>query len=70
MSKLSEKNDNNREILKCDYIRYSPSELSMRNTANSESYINIHRGDAVNFLLHSLLDLSFDVFHAANPDNR
>ena len=58
------------DILKCDYIRYSPSELSLINTANSQSYINIPRGDSVISLLNSFLDLNFDVFHAANPDNR
>ena len=70
MFKLSEKYDINRDILKCEYIQYSPSELSMINTANSQSYINIPRRDAVNSLLNSLFDLNFDVFHAANPDNR
>ena len=42
----------------------------MINTDNSQSYINIPRVDAVNSLLNSPLDLSYDVFHAANPDNR
>ena len=70
MFKLNEKYDVNRDILKCDYIRYSPSELSTINTANSQSYINIPRGDAVKTLLNSFLDLNFDVFHAVNPDNR
>ena len=40
------------------------------NTGNSQSYINIPRGDAVNTLLNNLLDLNFDVFHAVKPDNR
>ena len=56
--------------IKCDYKRYSPSELSLINTANSQSYLNTPRGDAVNFLLNGLLDLNFDVSHAANPGNR
>ena len=42
----------------------------MINTANSQSYINIPRGDSVISLLNSFLDLNFDVFHAADPDNR
>ena len=42
----------------------------MINTANSQSYINIHRGHTVNSLLNSFLDLNFDVFHDADPDNR
>ena len=33
-------------ISKCDYIRYSPSEISTRNTPNSETYINIPREDS------------------------
>ena len=70
MFELSEKYDIKRDILKCDYVRYSPSELFMINTANSQSNINIPRGDSVKFLLNTLLDLNFDVFHAANPDNR
>ena len=36
MFKLSEKHSINRDILKCDYIRYSPSEISTINTANSQ----------------------------------
>ena len=70
MFKINEKYDFNRDILKCDYTRYPPSELSMINTANSQLYIKIPRGDSVNSLLNSFLDVSFDVFHAANPDNR
>ena len=70
MYKLKEKYDVNIDILKCDYIRHSPSELSTINTGNSQSYINIPRGDAVNTLLNNLLDLNFDVFHAVKPENR
>ena len=44
MFKLSEKFDSNRDILKCDYIRYSPSELVTINTVNSQSTISIPRG--------------------------
>ena len=36
MFKLNEKYGINRDILKCDYIRYSPSEISTINTANSQ----------------------------------
>ena len=70
MFKLKEKYDIDRDILKCDYIRYSPSELSMINTANFQSYINIPRGDSVISLFNSFRDLNFDVFHPGNPDNR
>ena len=64
MFKLSEKYEINRDILKCDYIRYSPSEKSTVNTANSQVYINIPREDSVISLLNSYLELNFDVLHA------
>ena len=51
--------------MKCDYIRYSPSETSTIKTPNSQIYINIPRGDSVNSLFESLLRLYFDVLHAA-----
>ena len=65
MFKLSEKHEIIREITKCDYIRYSPSEISTINTANSQLYINIPREDSVISLLNSYLELNFDVLHAA-----
>ena len=65
MFKLGEKYSINRDILKCDYIRYSPSEISTINTANSQVYINIPREDSVISLLNSYLELNFDVLHAA-----
>ena len=65
MFQLIDKYEVNRDILKCDYIRYSPSEISTINTANSQIYINIPREDSVISLLNSYLDLNFDVIHAA-----
>ena len=65
MFKLSEKYEINRDILKCDYIRYSSSEISTINTANSQVYINIPREDSVISLLNSYIELNFDVLHAA-----
>ena len=65
MFKLSEKHSINRDITKCDYIRYSPSEISTINTANSQVYINIPTEDSVISLLNSYLELNFDVLHAA-----
>ena len=70
MFKLNEEYEINRDILKCDYIRYSPSEISTINTANSQVYINIPREDSVISLLNSYLELNFDVLHAAAPNNR
>ena len=64
MFKLSEKYEINRDILKCDYIRYSPSEISAINTPNSQVYINIPREDSVISLLNSYINLNFDVLHA------
>ena len=65
MFKLNEKYEINRDILKCDYIRYSPSEISLINTANSQVYIIMPREDSVISLLNSYLELNFDVLHSA-----
>ena len=64
MFKLNEKYEINRDILKCDYVRYSPSEICTINTTNSQVYINIPREDSVISLLNSYLELDFDVLHA------
>ena len=66
MFKLSENYEIDRRILKCDYIRYSPAEISTINTANSQIYINIPREDSVISLLNSYLELNFDVLHAVD----
>ena len=65
MFNLCEKYEVDRRILKCDYIRYSPIEISTVNPANSQIYINIPREDSVTSLLNSYLVLNFDVVHAA-----
>ena len=59
MFKLGEKYEINRNILKCDYIRYSPSEIRTINIANSQIYINIPREDSVISLLNNYLELNF-----------
>ena len=71
MFKLNEYFDIIRIILKCDYIRYPPSEISTTNTANSQLYIyiNIPREDSVISLSNSYLELNFDVLHA-DTNNR
>ena len=61
MFKLSENYEVDRRILKCDYIRFSPAEISTINTANSQIYINTPREDSVFSLLNSYLELDFDV---------
>ena len=68
MFKLSEKYEVDQRILKCDYIRYSPSEISTINTPNSQIYYNIPRGQSVNDLRGSLLRLNFDILHAATSN--
>ena len=65
MFKLNEKYEIIRNILKCDYIIYSPSEISTINTAISQMYFSLPREDSVVFLSNSYLDLNFDVLHAA-----
>ena len=68
MFKLSEKYEIDRRIQKCDYIRYSPSEISTINTPNSQIYINIPREDSVISLLNSYIELNFDVLKAATSN--
>ena len=65
MFTLNEKYEVDRTILNCDYIRYSPAEISTINTPNSQNYINIPRGDSVNSLLASLIRTNFNALHAA-----
>ena len=65
MFKPNEKFEINRSNLKCDFIRYSPSEITTINTAKSQINIKILREDSVLSLLKGFLDLNFDVLHAA-----
>ena len=64
MFKLSDKYEIDRKILKCDYIRYSPSEISTINTPNSQIYINIPREESDISLLNSYIESNFDVLKA------
>ena len=68
MFKLSENYEIDRRILKSDYIRYSPAEISTINTANSQIYINIPREDSIISLLNSYIELNFDVLKAATSN--
>ena len=68
MFKLSEKYEIDRRIQKCDYIRYSPSEISTINTPNSQIYINIPREYSVISLINSYIELNFDVLRADNSN--
>ena len=61
MLKLKENYEVDRRLLKCDYIRYSASETSTKNTPNSQIYINIPKEDSVISFLISYLDLNFEV---------
>ena len=53
MFKLSERYQIDSRIQKGDYIRYSPSEISTINTANSQIYIYIPREGSLISLLKS-----------------
>ena len=68
MFKVSENYEVDRRILKCDYIRYSPAEISTINTAISQIYIIIPREDSVISLLNSYLELNFDVLRDDNSN--
>ena len=66
MFKLIEEQEVDRKILKGDdYLRYSQSETSTINTANSQIYLKIPREDSLISLLKYYLDLDFDILHAA-----
>ena len=64
MFKLNENYEVDRRITKCDYLRYSPSEINPISTANSQINVNIPRELSVISLLNNYLDLNFDVNHA------
>ena len=51
--------------MKCDYIRYSPSEFNTINTPNSQIDVNVPRVDSVISLLNNYIELNFDVINAA-----
>ena len=55
MFKLNQNYEVNRNNLICDYIRYSPSEISSINTPNSQIYINMPSEDSGISLLISYL---------------
>ena len=57
--------------IKCDLIRYSPTEINTINTistANSRIDISIPRRDSVISVLNSYLDLIFDVLYNATKN--
>ena len=56
----------NRRLLQCDYIRYSPAEVSTLNTPNSQIFINISRENSVISFLNSYLELNFEVIKKAD----
>ena len=67
MFKLNEKDEIIRNILKCDHIRYSPSEISTIKTANSQIYIPIYLEKIEFFiLLNNYLEIHFDALQAAS----
>ena len=68
MFKLSDKYEVDQKVLKCDYIRYSPSKITTINTPNSQININITREDSVISLLNSYFELNFYVLKAATSN--
>ena len=68
MFKPSEKYEVDRKILICDFIRYSPSEISTITTPISQIYNNIPGEDSVTSLLNSYIELNFDVLKAATSN--
>ena len=67
MFKAIEKYKVDQRILNCDYLSYSPSELSTINTGNSQFNNNILREVSVISLL-SHLDMYFDVLYAGTKN--
>ena len=51
MFKTSKNYEVDRKILKFEYIRYSPAEISTKSTPNSQLYLNIPRQDSVIILI-------------------
>ena len=68
MFKLSEKYQIDRRVLKRDYIRSFPSEITTINTTTSQTYIKIPTGDSINSLFSSYLRWNFDVLDSATND--
>ena len=66
MSKLNEKYEFDRRILKCADIRYSLAEVTTINTANSQIYVNERQEDSFISLLISYLDSNFEVIKKAD----
>ena len=69
MLKLNGKNEIKRTILKFDYIRYNPTEISTKNTPSSQVDNNIPREESVISLLKSYLEINFDVLPAATNNS-
>ena len=71
MFNINENYEVDQKILKCNYMRNSPSETSTINTANSKLHVNIPREDSVISLINGCLDLKFEVIKKLkNPDLR
>ena len=65
MLKLIENFQVDWRILKCDYKRCSPAEVSAKNIPNSQRKINIPREDSVISSLNSCLERSFEIIKKA-----
>ena len=67
---LSQKFAVDRLILKCDYIRYTPTSLNLVNWENNQVFIDIPREDSAILLKHSYLELDFSVTDRAGAQAR
>ena len=60
MFKLIGNYEIDRRVLKCELIRYSPAEVSTKNTPNSQKQAKLPRKDSVISLLNSYLEIVFE----------
>ena len=61
MFKLNEIYEVDRKNLKCDYLRYSPAEISTINTPDSQTFINTPKKDSVFSLLSIFFEKKFGI---------
>ena len=69
MFNLSQKYVADRLILKCEYIKYTPSSFVV-NGKNNQFFIDMHREDSAFSLTDSYFELDFNVAHRAGPHAR
>ena len=70
MFNISEEHAVDRPILKCDYIRYTPLSLNLRNGKNNQIFIDIARRKSAISWKDKYLELDFNVTHRAGAHIR